>query len=68
MQMDINRGYLYQSDNFPIRKERAMKYFNKLVCWLSTQTAEKLIAMSILIILWDIVFFFAKQAIRIAIQ
>lgn len=45
-----------------------MKYFNKLVCWLSTQTAEKLIAMSILIILWDIVFFFTKQAIRIAIQ
>nr|DAZ30321.1 MAG TPA: hypothetical protein [Caudoviricetes sp.] len=45
-----------------------MKYFNKLVCWLSTQTAAKLIAMSILIILWDIVFFFAKQAIRIAIQ
>lgn len=45
-----------------------VKYFNKLVDWLSTQTTEKLIAMSILIILWDIVFFFAKQAIRIAIR
>lgn len=44
------------------------KYFNKLVDWLSTQTTEKLIAMSILIILWDIVFFFVKQAIRIAIR
>lgn len=44
------------------------KYFNKLVDWLSTQTTEKLIAMSIIIILWDIVFFFAKQAIRIAIR
>lgn len=41
-----------------------MKYFNKLVCWLSTQTAAKLIAMSIVIIVWDTVFFFAKQIIR----
>lgn len=37
------------------------KYFNKLVDWLSTKTAEKLIAMSILIILWDIVFFLRSK-------
>lgn len=42
-----------------------LKYFNKLVDWLSTKTAEKLIAMSILIIVWDIIFFFVKQAIRL---
>lgn len=45
-----------------------VKYFNKLVDWLSTKTAEKLIAMSIVIIIWDIVFFFVKQAIRLAIR
>lgn len=45
-----------------------MKYFNKLVCWLSTQTAEKLIAMSIVIIVWDIIFFFTKLAIRSAFR